>query len=86
MLTSGLTLIKSLQILKDQISNKALQETIGGCLLDLQEGKTFAESIQNILIYSLNYLCFSWYMPENHPVHWIRCFSDCFESGKTAEA
>lgn len=45
MLSSGLTLIKSLQILKDQISNKTLQETIGGCLLDLQEGKTFAESI-----------------------------------------
>jgi len=45
MLSSGLTLIKSLQILKDQISNKTLQETLGGCLLDLQEGKTFAESI-----------------------------------------
>jgi len=45
MLASGLTLIKSLQILKDQISNKTLQETIGGTLLDLQEGRTFAESI-----------------------------------------
>lgn len=45
MLTSGLTLIKSLEILKDQISNKTLRETIGGCLLDLQEGKSFGESI-----------------------------------------
>lgn len=45
MLTSGLTLIKALEILKDQVSNKVLQETIGGCLLDLQEGKPFSDSI-----------------------------------------
>ncbi len=45
MLTSGLTLIKSLQILKSQLSNKTLQETIGGCLLDLEEGKKFSEAI-----------------------------------------
>lgn len=45
MLTSGLTLIKSLEILKVQVSNKTLQETIGGCLLDLQEGKTFSSAI-----------------------------------------
>ena len=45
MLTSGLTLIKSLEILKDQLNNKVLQETIGGSLLDLEEGKTFSESI-----------------------------------------
>ena len=45
MLTSGFTLIKSLEILKDQISNKVLKETIGGSLLDLEEGKTFSESI-----------------------------------------
>lgn len=45
MLSSGLTLIKSLEILKDQISNKTLREVIGGCLLDLQEGKTFSQSI-----------------------------------------
>jgi type IV pilus assembly protein PilC len=45
MLASGLTLIKCLQILKDQLSNKVLQETIGGCLLDLEEGKPFSEAI-----------------------------------------
>src|SRR3990167_3221145 len=45
MLASGLTLIKSLEILKDQINNKTLRETIGGSLLDLEEGKTFSESI-----------------------------------------
>lgn len=45
MLASGLTLIKALQILKDQVSNKILQETIGGCLLDLEEGKPFSASI-----------------------------------------
>lgn len=45
MLASGLTLIKSLQILKDQVNNKVLQETIGGVLLDLEEGKKFSDSI-----------------------------------------
>lgn len=45
MLTSGLTLIRSLEILKDQTSNKFLQETIGGILLDLEEGKSFSDSI-----------------------------------------
>lgn len=46
MLASGLTLIKTLQILKDQVSNKVLQETIGGCLLDLEEGKPFSDSLE----------------------------------------
>ena len=45
MLTSGLTLVKSLEILKDQATNKVLQEIIGGILLDLQEGKSFSDSI-----------------------------------------
>lgn len=45
MLTSGLTLIKSLEILKEQSNNKYLQETIGGILLDLEEGKSFSDSI-----------------------------------------
>lgn len=45
MLTSGLTLLKSLEILKDQISNKVLQETLGGIILDIEEGKSFSESI-----------------------------------------
>jgi type IV pilus assembly protein PilC len=45
MLTSGLTLLKALEILKDQTNNKVLQETIGGTLLDLEEGKSFSDSI-----------------------------------------
>ncbi len=45
MLASGLTLIKSLEILKEQSNNKYLQETIGGILLDLEEGKSFSDSI-----------------------------------------
>ncbi len=45
MLTSGLTLLKGLEILKDQTNNKFLQETIGGILLDLEEGKNFSDSI-----------------------------------------
>ena len=45
MLASGLTLLKSLGILKDQTSNKILQETLGGILLDLEEGQSFSDSI-----------------------------------------
>lgn len=45
MLTSGLTLIKSLEILKEQTSGKVLQETIGEILLDLAEGTSFSNSI-----------------------------------------
>lgn len=45
MLTSGLTLIKSLEILKEQTSNKFLQDTIGSVLLDIQEGKSFSDAI-----------------------------------------
>jgi type IV pilus assembly protein PilC len=45
MLSSGLTLIKSLEIIKDQIGNTVFKETIGGCLLDLEEGKNFSTSI-----------------------------------------
>lgn len=45
MLTSGLTLLKSLEILKDQVSNKILRETLGGIILDIEEGKSFSESI-----------------------------------------
>lgn len=45
MLTSGLTLIKSLEILKEQTANKIIRETIGAILLDLQEGNRFSSSI-----------------------------------------
>lgn len=45
MLGSGLTLIKSLEILKDQTQSKIISETLGAILLDLQEGTTFSDSI-----------------------------------------
>ncbi|TXG76520.1 type II secretion system F family protein [Candidatus Dojkabacteria bacterium] len=45
MLASGLTLIKALEILKDQTQNSTLRETLGGILLDLQEGTSFSDSI-----------------------------------------
>lgn len=45
MLASGLTLIKSLEILKDQTPNTALRETLGGILVDLNEGTTFSDAI-----------------------------------------
>ncbi len=45
MLSSGLTLLKSLEILKDQTENKVIRETIGAILLDLEEGTSFSTSI-----------------------------------------
>lgn len=45
MLTSGLTLLKSLEILKDETANKTIRETLGAVLLDLQEGTPFSGSI-----------------------------------------
>lgn len=45
MLSSGLTLLKALEILKDQTNNKFLHEIIGGIILDLEEGKSFSDSI-----------------------------------------
>ncbi len=45
MLTSGLTLIKSLEILKEQTQNKVISETLGALLLDLQEGTKFSDAI-----------------------------------------
>lgn len=45
MLSSGLTLIKSLEILKDQTPNPVIRETLGAILLDLQEGTSFSDSI-----------------------------------------
>ncbi len=46
MLSSGLTLVKSLEILKDQITNKSFQETIGGIILDIQEGLVFSKYLK----------------------------------------
>src|ERR1035437_1440886 len=46
MLTSGLTLMRSLEILKEQIKNEALSEIITSIIADVQEGKTFAQSIE----------------------------------------
>lgn len=45
MLTSGLTLIKSLEILKDETANKTIRDTLGAVLLDLEEGTPFSDSI-----------------------------------------
>lgn len=45
MLASGLTLIKALDILKDQAQNPAMAEVITSVINDVSEGKTFAQSI-----------------------------------------
>jgi type II secretory pathway component PulF len=45
MLTSGLTLLRSLEILKNQIGNHALADIIDGIIKDIQEGSSFSRAI-----------------------------------------
>ena len=45
MLTSGLTLLRSLEILKNQIGNKAFVDVIGNIVKDIQEGSNFSRAI-----------------------------------------
>ncbi len=45
MLSSGLTLLKSIEILKEQLNNKILKETLGAILLDIEEGRSFSAAI-----------------------------------------
>lgn len=45
MLSSGLTLLKSLEILQVQMQNKEFKEILGSIILDIQEGKSFSSSI-----------------------------------------
>lgn len=45
MLSSGLTLLKSLEILQQQLTNKALREILGSVVLDIEEGRSFSSAI-----------------------------------------
>lgn len=45
MLVSGLTLLRSLEILKNQVRNQAMAEMIDGIIKDIQEGETLSRSI-----------------------------------------
>lgn len=45
MLSSGLTLLRSLQIFKDQTQNEALVGLVSGIITDIEEGKTFSYAI-----------------------------------------
>ncbi|HYM64893.1 MAG TPA: type II secretion system F family protein [Candidatus Sulfotelmatobacter sp.] len=45
MLSSGLTLMKGLDILKDQIQNPSMSEVVSTVINDVQEGKTFSEAL-----------------------------------------
>lgn len=47
MLSSGLTLIKALEILKDQIENKAMYEVVSGIIADVEGGKSFSLAISS---------------------------------------
>jgi type II secretory pathway component PulF len=45
MLTSGITLLRSLEILRNQTGNHALAEVIDGIVKDIQEGSSFSHAI-----------------------------------------
>lgn len=45
MLTSGLTLLRSLEILKNQIGNRALVDVVDSIVKDIQEGASFSRAI-----------------------------------------
>lgn len=45
MLTSGLTLLRSLEILKNQIGNRALTDIVDSIIKDIQEGASFSRAI-----------------------------------------
>jgi len=45
MLSSGLTLLRSLEILKNQVGNKALVEIVDSVIKDIQEGASFSRAI-----------------------------------------
>ncbi len=44
-LSSGLTLMQALNILREQIQNPQMRDIVNSLIADVQEGKTFAESI-----------------------------------------
>ena len=46
MLASGLTLMRSLEILKDQIQNTTMAEVVTTVINDVEEGKTLAQAIE----------------------------------------
>ncbi len=45
MLSSGLTLMRALSILKDQVQSTAMQEIVNSVINDVEEGKTFSSAI-----------------------------------------
>lgn len=45
MLSSGLTLLKSLEILRGQVTNNTLREILGSVLLDVEEGRSLSSAI-----------------------------------------
>lgn len=45
MLSSGLTLLRALQIFKEQIQNEAMIDIVSGMINDIEEGKTFSSAI-----------------------------------------
>lgn len=45
MISAGLTLLKSLEILKEQFKNKAMVEVVGNIIANIEEGMSFAQSV-----------------------------------------
>jgi type IV pilus assembly protein PilC len=46
MLSSGLTLLRALEILKDQVESAAMSEVVNSLINDVSEGRTFAQAME----------------------------------------
>ena len=57
MLSSGLTLIRSLEILKEQFTNEAMLEDVSSIITDIEEGKTFSFAISKFPDVFLQFMC-----------------------------
>jgi len=65
MLASGLTLMRALEILKDQMQNQNMSEIVTTIINDVEEGKTLAQAIENILKLFPQFI-FQLFGPENN--------------------
>jgi len=45
MISSGLTLVRSLSILREQLKNESVAEVVASIITDIEEGKTFSEAL-----------------------------------------
>ena len=66
MLSAGITLLKALEILKNQTENLAMLDVTDSIIADIQKGSSFSLAIAK----------YQSSRHQNHPDFWIRRFSD----------